>query len=304
MQAGVIGLVEGLTEFLPISSTAHMAIVPQLLRWPDPGAAFSAIVQLGPIAAIVMYFREELRRFAQGIWRTKTPFRVAPEDTEARLGWYALLASLPILFMGKLLEHYIEGPFRSLYVIAGALILYGAVLWAAEKLSRQTRPMEEMGFLQSQFVGWMQCLALIPGVSRSGATISAALFLGFTHESAARFAFLLSIPPLAAAGLYEFYKDVLRSGSGLQPGPMFFGMLVAAVSAYMVIDWFLRIVRRYGTAPFIVYRIALGALLLVLLRSGLLQDSAPSIARAGSTGTIPTIQTMLTRSSGHASPHP
>jgi undecaprenyl-diphosphatase len=282
VQAGVIGLVEGLTEFLPVSSTAHMAVVPQLLRWPDPGAAFSAIVQIGPIAAIIAYFREDLRQFVRGILRTRTPFRIPTEDTEARLGWYALLASLPVLFMGKLLEDYIEGPFRSLYVIAGAFIVYGIVLWIAEKVGKRTRNLEEMNFRQSQIVGWMQCLALIPGVSRSGATISAALFQGFSHESAARFAFLLSIPPLAAAGLYELYKDVIKTGGSLSVGPMLFGMLVAAVSAYLVIDWFLRIVKKFGTAPFIVYRIVAGILILILLRTGALKDAPPHASASSS----------------------
>jgi undecaprenyl-diphosphatase len=146
------------------------------------------------------------------------------------------------------------------------------------KLER-IRTLEQMTFRQSQVIGWMQCLALIPGVSRSGATISAALFQGFDRESAARFAFLLSIPPLAAAGIYEFYKDVIKSGSGVQIAPMLIGMVVAAVSAYLVIDWFLRIVKRHGTAPFIVYRIVVGLALIGLLQAGILKDSRTTAQR-------------------------
>jgi undecaprenyl-diphosphatase len=273
LQAAVIGLVEGLTEFLPVSSTAHMAVVPQLLKWPDPGAAFSAVVQLGPTLAIILYFRHELANYLRGMVKYPNPLRVPAEETNARLGWFTLLASLPILGVGFLLKDYIEGPFRSLYVIAGAFVAYGLVLWLAEVVGKRLRTLEQMTFRESQVIGWAQCLALIPGVSRSGATMSAALFQGLDRESALRFSFLLSIPGITAAGLFELYKDVLKAGSPIAVGPLLLGTFIAGISAYVVIHWFLEYVRKHSTLVFIVYRIVVGILLFILLGVGALKDS-------------------------------
>ncbi len=268
-QAAVIGVIEGLTEFLPISSTAHMDIVPQFLGWEDPGAAFSAVVQLGPLIAIVAYFANDLLRYMKGILRSPNPLRIPNEDTDAKMGWYTLLATPPVLILGKLLETKIEGVFRGLAVVAWSLILFSLLLWAAERVSKRNRPMESMTLRECLIIGFAQAISLIPGASRSGVTMTAALFQNFDRESATRFSFLLSIPALLAAGLYKLVKDVLRSpDAGAMALPYLVGTITAGVSAYLVIRWFLGFVRRHNTNVFIVYRILLGVLILMLLQVG------------------------------------
>jgi len=278
-QAILIGLVEGLTEFLPISSTAHMAIVPQLLRMPDPGAAFSAVVQLGPVVAIIAYFRHDLARYIRGILRTRTPANLRPGDIDARLGWFTVFATIPALILGKLLEKHIDREFRSLYVIAGALILLALFLWLAEWVGKRNKSLEQMTFPDSQAIGWAQTLALVPGASRSGVTMTAGMFLGLDRESATRFSFLLSVPVITAAGIYKLITDVLRQPDlKAEIVPYTLGTLVAAVSAYAIIHWFLGYMRRHNTGIFIVYRILLGLLLLALLHFGVIQDGEKKTA--------------------------
>lgn len=283
LQAIFIGVVEGLTEFLPVSSTAHMAVLPQLMGQPDPGAAFSAVVQMGPIIAIVAYFRHDLIRYVRGILRTKTPFKIPADDMDARLGWYTALGTLPALLMGYLLRHQITGSFRSLYVIAATFIIFGIVLFIAEQVGKHARSLAQMTWKDSQAIGWAQTLALIPGTSRSGATLIAGLFLGLDRESATRFSFLLSVPVITAAGLFEFKSDVMpvlkQQGTAIL-GPYLIGTLVAGIVAYAVIHWFLGYVRKHNTNLFIVYRIAFGVLLLVLLRTGHLKDSTETAKEA------------------------
>jgi undecaprenyl-diphosphatase len=297
LQAAFIGLVEGLTEFLPVSSSAHMGFVPQLLGMPDPGPAFSAVVQLGPIIAILAYFWHDLIAYVRGILRQPNPLRISPDDTDARLGWYVILATLPILVAALLLEKKIKGVFRSLEVIAWSLIGFSAVIWVAEKIGKQTQRLEQMTLKESLGIGIAQALALVPGVSRSGATISAGLFLGMEREAAARFSFLLSVPALMMAGLYELYKDVLRSPNlGTMVGPYIVGTVVAGLSAYAVIGWFLGFIRARGMTGFILYRIAIGLLLLALLKTGTIKSSTPEEVPA------PPLQehvTMLSRKPGY-----
>lgn len=284
LQAILIGLVEGLTEFLPISSTAHMAIVPQLLRLPDPGTAFSAVVQLGPMVAIIAYFRHDLARYIRGILRTRTPANIRPGDIDARLGWFTVFATIPALILGKLLEKHIDREFRSLYVMAGALILLALFLWLAEWIGKRNKTLEQMTFPDSQGIGWAQTLALVPGASRSGVTMTAGMFLGLDRESATRFSFLLSVPIITAAGVYKLITDVLRQPDlKAEVVPYLLGTLVAAVSAYAIIHWFLGYMRRHNTGIFIVYRILLGVLLLALLHFGVIQDSAKKAEATPST---------------------
>lgn len=210
-QACLLGMLQGLTEFLPVSSTAHMAILPQaVFHMDDPGAAFSAVVQLGPIVAIIAFFREDLARYARGIVRHPRFWRLATADLDAKLGWFVLLGTLPLAVFGVLLERKIDTTFRGLYVIAASLILLAAVLWFAERSATRTRSLQQMTLGRSQAVGWAQVLALVPGASRSGVTIAAGLFQGLDRESAARFSFLLSIPAITAAGVYKLFK-VLRA---------------------------------------------------------------------------------------------
>jgi len=272
-ESAFIGLVEGLTEFLPVSSTAHMEIAPKLLGMPDPGAAFSAVIQLGPILAIILYFRQDLIRYVQGILRTRTPANIKPDDVDARLGWFTVLATIPAAVFGLLLEKRIEREFRSLYVIAGTLIVLGIVLWIAERVSKRNRSLEQMTFADSQTIGWAQVLSLVPGSSRSGVTMTAGLFRGLDRESATRFSFLLSVPVITAAGLYKLVKDVIKPGIGGNAAPFLLGTLIAAVSAYVVIHWFLGYMRRHNTNIFVIYRILLGLTLIYLLRTGAITDS-------------------------------
>ena len=274
LHAVVIGLVEGLTEFLPISSTAHMEIVPQLLSWGDPGTAFSAVIQLGPIVAIIIYFWADILRYVKGIFRTVTPFNIPKEDQDARLGWCTIMATLPILLLGKVLEKKIDSDFRSLTVIATSLIVFGFILALAESVAKRKKTLDDMNGAEAAIIGFAQCLALVPGASRSGVTMSAALFRGFDREAATRFSFLLSIPAITAAGVYKFIKEVLHSPDLKEMLlPYAVGTLVAGLSAYAVIHWFLGFVRRHNTNVFVIYRVILGIALLLLIRSGKLDNS-------------------------------
>jgi len=275
LQAILLGLLQGLTEFLPVSSTAHMAIAPQLLGWHDPGAAFSAIAQLGPIVAIILYFRADLARYLQGITRTKSPLNIPRDDVDARLGWFVLLGTIPLAVFGLLLEKKIDHDFRSLYVIAFSLIALALVLWMAERSGKHNRPLESLTFPQSLIIGLAQVLALIPGASRSGVTITAGLFQGLDRESAARFSFLLSIPAITLAGFYKGFKVIRATHLGGEAGSYFLAAIVAGVFAYVVIRWFLGYMKEHNTSIFIAYRIALGVLLFILLRLGILHTPAP-----------------------------
>lgn len=255
-----------------------MAIVPQVLfHMRDVGAAFSAVVQLGPIVAIIAYFRHDLAVYLQGILRTGSPTRVPKDDIEARLGWFTLLATLPLVVFGVLLEKKIDTVFRSLNVIAISLIALGLVLWLAERTGKRNRPLEQITLKQSQVIGWAQVLALVPGASRSGVTITAGLFEGLDRESAARFSFLLSIPAITAAGLYKLFKVVLHTHLGADLGPYLLAALVAGLIAYAVVYWFLDYMKEHNTGIFIAYRIALGVLLLYLVHSGLVQPKPPEV---------------------------
>ena len=275
-QAVALGLLQGLTEFLPVSSTAHMAIAPHLLRMDDPGAAFSAIAQLGPIVAIIAYFRQDLMRYAQGVIRTKSPVNIWPEDTDAKLGWYTLLGTIPLLIFGVALEHKINTSFRNLNVIGVALIVLALVLLVAEKVGKRNVPLEKMTLAQSQVIGWAQVLALVPGASRSGCTISAGLFQGLDRESAARFSFLLSIPAITAAGLYKLFKTLKSPHIHDVLLPSLIAALVAGAFAYVVIRWFLGFMKEHDTKGFIIYRIALGVILLYLVYSNKIDNKIPT----------------------------
>lgn len=274
LEAILLGLLQGVTEFLPVSSTAHMDIVPQLLHRPDPGAAFSAVVQLGPIVAIILYFRQELARYVRGILRTGTPANIKRGDTDARLGWFTLLGTIPLIIFGVLLERKIDHDFRKLAVVGASLIVLALCLWVAEVVGKRQIPLEKMTFPQSQVIGWAQVLALVPGASRSGVTITAGLFEGLDRESAARFSFLLSIPAITAAGLYKLFKVLKQTHGHLggDTGRYLLAALVAGVFAYVVVRWFLGYMKEHNTGIFIVYRILLGAAVLALLHFGVLHD--------------------------------
>jgi undecaprenyl-diphosphatase len=276
LQAIVLGIVQGLTEFLPISSTAHLRIVPVLFGWTfdynpahphDPGAAFTAVIQLGTTLAIVIYFWRELLHVAVA-WIRGLFERSVRGSLEYKLGWYLILATVPVSVFGLIFSKQIETVARNLWVIAIALIALALVLTAAEKVGKRDRGEEQLNTADAVTVGSAQALALIPGASRSGVTITAGLFRGLTREAAARFSFLLSIPAVVLSGLYEARKIGDKSGPGL-------GLTgLAAVFAFIVgiasIHWLMRWLTNHSMFIFIYYRIILGVLLIVLLSTGVI----------------------------------
>jgi undecaprenyl-diphosphatase len=263
LHAIILGIVQGLTEFLPISSTAHLRIVPAFLGWDDPGTAFTAVVQLGTVAAVLIFFREELLRIARatiGSLQDRTLWHT--QEREAREGWYIVLGTIPIAVIGVLLKHRIEHQFRTLELIGTAMIVMGLVMLVCDATSRRERDLDDLTMRDGWIVGFAQAAALIPGVSRSGATISAGLALGFDRLSAARYSFLLSVPAVVLSGLFEL-KDV---GSG--GGYGVFATLVATIVAFGVGYWSIAFLLRYLTThtlkPFIAYRLVVGTFVLVL----------------------------------------
>jgi undecaprenyl-diphosphatase len=264
-QSLVLGVVQGVTEFLPISSTAHLRIVPALLHWEDPGAAYTAVLQLGSLVAVIGYFLPELMKMlaaaaAAVMDRSRPPTRPARELV------YLVVGTLPAGVAGVAFKHAIEGSFRSLWVIAVALVVVALLLAVVEKTARHTRTFEEITLRDALIIGCAQAFAVIPGVSRSGSTLMAAMALGLRREAAARFSFLLSVPVVAAAGVFEMPK-VLRAHD-LSGNTLVIGLLAAAVAGYFSIAWLLRFLRARSTIPFVIYRVALGLVLMGMLATG------------------------------------
>jgi len=266
-QSIVLGIVQGLTEFLPISSTAHLRIVPAFLGWDDPGAAFTAVTQLGTMAAVLLYFRADLWRIAQA-WLRGLRDPAARRGRDSRMGWYIILGTIPIGIFGLIFRHQIESGARDLYLIATALIVMGLVLLAAERVSTRERDMEDLTHRDGVAMGLAQALALVPGVSRSGVTISTGLFLGLDRPAAARFSFLLSVPAVVLSGLFEM-RDFVGGGSDSTDVP---GLVVATVLAFVVgyasIAFLLRFLASHSTYVFVAYRVLLGCVVLALLAAG------------------------------------
>jgi undecaprenyl-diphosphatase len=265
LQALVLGVVQGLTEFLPVSSTAHLRLVPHLLGWPDPGAAVSAVIQLGTLIAVFAYFAADVKRLLTagvvGVWR-----RDLNHSADSRMAWAILLGTVPIAVLGLGFKRFIETGARSLELIAWALIVLALLLLLAERIGRRTRGMEGLGFWQIQVIGLCQALALIPGCSRSGSTIMGGLFLGLRREEAAYFSFVLGLPAVAASGLLEL-RELLEGGlAGEGLVNLGVAVLAAAVSGYLAIGFLLRFLQRHGTYVFVVYRIVLGIGILLMIR--------------------------------------
>jgi undecaprenyl-diphosphatase len=265
LEALVLGAVQGLTEFLPISSSGHLRIVPALLGWPDPGAGFTAVIQLGTMAAVLIYFRSDLWRIGRA-WLGE--LRVPPRESshEAKLGWFIILGTIPISIFGFLFRDQIESGARSLYLIGSALILFSFVMLLAEHLATRRRPLADINGRDGLYIGLAQSLALIPGVSRSGATISAGLLRGFDRVAAARYSFLLSVPAVVLSGLFELRK-VGESGSPSVEATVI-ATLVAFATGYLSIAWLLRYLATHSLRVFVEYRIALGILVLALTATG------------------------------------
>jgi undecaprenyl-diphosphatase len=261
-EALILGVVQGVTEFLPISSTAHLRIVPALAGWGDPGAAFTAVLQLGTLAAVVGYFLPDLLRMLRAAISAVTDRSRPPEPAARQLG-YIVLGTIPVGVAGIVFKHAIEGSLRSLWVISIALIVVALALAWAERGARHSRDFDDIRLRDAMIIGCAQALALVPGVSRSGITLVAALALGLRRDAAARFSFLLGVPAIAAAGIFEL-KPLLKARD-VNGMALAVGLLAAAGAGYLSIAWLLRFLRVRTTMPFVVYRIALGALLLALL---------------------------------------
>lgn len=267
LEAIVLGIVQGLTEFLPVSSTAHLAIVPALAGWEDPGAAFTAVTQLGTAAAVLIYFRADLWRIAKA-WVGSLGSKELRGTLDARLGWYLIVATIPISILGLAFKHQIETGARDLYLIAAALIVFGLLLLAAERAGKQDRDLGSVTARDGIAVGLAQAVALIPGVSRSGATITAGLFLGLRREDAARFSFLLSMPAVVLSGLFELRNLLEGESPGASGAALVVATILAFVVGYASIALLLRFLVEHSTAVFVVYRVALGILVLALLATG------------------------------------
>jgi len=267
LQSVVLGIVQGLTEFLPISSSAHLRIVPAIFGWEDPGAQFTAIIQLGTMAAVVIYFWRDLRDVTTTWFRSLTQPRLRSE-LNARMGWYLIIGTIPIVIFGFLFRHQIENGARSLYLMGTTLIVFGLILGAADYLGSKKRPVESVNRKDAIVVGLAQALALIPGVSRSGATITAGLIMGLDREAAARFAFLLSIPAILLSGLFELSKEI-GSGSGSSGwGAIIVATIVSFVVGYASIAFLLKWLARHTLYIFVVYRVVVGVIILVLAGAG------------------------------------
>ncbi len=257
LEAVILGIVEGLTEFLPVSSTGHLTIAEKLLGLPldDPGVtAYTAVIQVGAIAAVLIYFFGDISRLAVAWFKGL----VKPEyrgTFDHRMGWFVIVGSVPIGIVGLAAKDLITGPLRSLWWVGGALVAWSAVMWWAERHATQERGEKDLTLRDALVIGAVQCLALVPGVSRSGATISAGLVRGLDRVAATRMSFFLSIPALTAAGLYQL-KDVVGSDIGI--GPTVVGTLVSFVVAYASVAWLLRFVAHHSIAWFVPYRVLLG----------------------------------------------
>jgi len=266
-EAVILGLVQGITEFLPVSSSAHIFVVSQLLGWQDPGAAFTAVSQMGTELAVIVFFRRDIARIVSAWWQSL--FKPALRSgIDARMGWYIIVGTIPIAVIGLVFSHQIETAARNLWLVSGTLIGFGIILGVADALGRHRLALTNLNAKDGILFGLGQALALIPGVSRSGATISTGLALGYTREASARYAFLLAIPAVVASGLYEATK--IGSDPTVEWAPTILATVIAFVTGFAVIAWLLRWVTTRSYLPFVIYRIALGLLLIILLLTGVL----------------------------------
>jgi len=268
LKAVFLGVLQGLTEFLPISSSAHLRIFPELFGWGDPGAAFTAVIQIGTELAVVIYFRKDIWRIGSS-WVRSLYNPELRGTLDSRMGWFIIVGSLPIVILGVLLKDVIERDFRNLWIIGSTLIVLGIVLGIADRVGRSDRSINRMTLRHAVFLGLAQACALVPGVSRSGATISMGRFLGYDREAATRFAFLLAIPAVVGAGLFEL-KEIPGGGNDYGWGPTIVATVVSFLVGYAAIAWLLRYVSTRSYLPFVLYRIALGAFTLTMVGLGVL----------------------------------
>lgn len=272
-EAAFLGLVQGLTEFLPISSSAHLFVVGKFLpSAADPGAAFTAVSQLGTETAVLVFFWRDIVRIIKAWWGSLRG-RVPKSDPDVRMGWLVIIGSLPIALLGVLMQSHIESTLRNLWLVATTLIVFGLILAVADATASQKRDLTQLTYKHGIIYGFAQALALIPGVSRSGGTITAGLLMGYTREAAARYAFLLAIPAVFGSGFYELAKILgghEAAASHFSVGQTALATIVAFAVGYLVIGWFLKFISTKSFRPFVWYRIALGLLLYILLGTGVI----------------------------------
>ncbi|MDA5145159.1 undecaprenyl-diphosphate phosphatase [Streptomyces sp. AD681] len=283
----ILGLVQGLTEFLPVSSSAHLRLTAAFSGWHDPGAAFTAITQIGTEAAVLIYFRKDIGRIISA-WTRSLADKSMRHNPDARMGWLVIVGSIPIGVLGLTLKDQIEGPFRDLRITATMLIVVGVIIGIADRMAardekggrhrapQQRKELENLGVRDGLIYGLCQAAALIPGVSRSGATISGGLFMGYRREAAARYSFLLAIPAVLASGVFEL-KDAMESDH-VSWGPTLFATVIAFATGYVVIAWFMKFISTKSFMPFVWYRIALGIVIIALVAAGVLSPHAAESA--------------------------
>lgn len=278
LEAIILGLIQGLTEFLPISSSAHLRIVGELIGSSDPGAAFTAITQIGTETAVVLYYRRTIRDILVDWWKALRgddgPDRAArfgAHRENARMAWYIALGSIPIVVLGLLLEDWIGTTFRNLWITVGTLTVFGLLLGWADRIGERRRTMHELNPRRALAFGLAQSLALVPGVSRSGGTITAGLLMGFTRKAAADYAFLLAIPAVMGSGFYKLFSSMGESDPGAPSGAMtLLATVIAFAVGYVVIIGFLKLISTHSYKGFVIYRVILAALVVVLLLTGVL----------------------------------
>lgn len=260
LQIIILAVVQGLTEFLPISSSAHLILVPVILQWPDQGLAFDVAVHLGSLMAVMLYFRHELINMTTAWFGSVLQQQ---HNRDSRLAWWVIIGTIPAVVAGLLFKDLIETDLRSPMVIAWATIAFGLLLAVADRVKHHVRDEFTLNLKDVIVVGCFQALALIPGTSRSGITMTAGLFLGLNRDAAARFSFLLSIPIILASAVIKI-KDLIESQVAVQWGLLLLAIGLSAISAWLCIHFFLRLINRIGMMPFVIYRLLLGGLLLVL----------------------------------------
>ncbi len=264
LQAVVLGLIQGFTEFLPISSSGHLALIPLVSTWPDQGLAYDCVLHLGTLTAVIYYFRSDLAKMSTGCVETIQK-RSWSANRDGQMAWMICLATIPVGIAGLSLKEYIENDMRSVATVGVSSIVFGLLLWAADKVGKRKRREKKWGLKDAMLVGFAQAFALIPGTSRSGITMTAALFLGYTREASARFSFLLSIPVIILAGGLKIKDWIEGPAQVASVSELMVGYTVSAVSAYVCIHYFLKFLERVGMGPFVIYRVVLGAVLLWLV---------------------------------------
>ncbi len=271
LQVVVLSVVQGLTEFLPVSSSGHLAITSRLFFSDDAGASFTAVSQLGTEAAVLLYFAKDIARIVRA-WFAGLFDRTRRDNVDYRMGWFVIIGTIPICVLGLLFKDEIRTGARNLWLVASALIVFALVIAVAEYVGRQTRQVEKLTWRDAVIVGLAQCLALVPGVSRSGATISAGLFLGLDRALAARFGFLLAIPAVFASGLFSLPDAFAPVSDGMSAtGPqLLVSVLIAFVVGFAAVAWLLRFLERHSMYWFVGYRVVLGAMVMILLGTGVM----------------------------------